>query len=132
VGSRIGAYRIVEEIGRGGMGAVYLACRDDQAYEKRVAVKLIKRGMDTDVILRRFRHERQILAHLDHPNIVMLLDGGTTTDGLPYFIMGYVDGQPIDAYCNSHTLPVTARLKLFRPCVPPCTTLTSSASSLAT
>jgi serine/threonine protein kinase/Tfp pilus assembly protein PilF len=114
VGTRIGAYRIVQEIGRGGMGAAYLATRDDQAYDKRVAVKLIKRGMDTDAILRRFRHERQILAHLEHPNIVMLLDGGTTSDGLPYFVMEYVDGQPIDKYCDSHALPIATRLKLFQ------------------
>ena len=114
VGMRIGAYRIIEEIGRGGMGAAYLAHRDDQAYEKRVAVKLIKRGMDTDAILRRFRHERQILARLDHPNIVMLVDGGTTTDGLPYFVMEYVDGAPIDVYCTRRHLPVTDRLELFQ------------------
>lgn len=114
VGSRIGAYRILSEIGRGGMGAAYLAARDDSAYEKRVAIKLIKRGMDTDAILRRFRHERQILAHLDHPNIVMLMDGGTTTDGLPYFVMEYVDGIPIDRYCDANTLPIPERLKLFQ------------------
>ena len=114
VGSRIGAYRILSEIGRGGMGAAYLAARDDRAYEKRVAIKLIKRGMDTDAILRRFRHERQILAHLDHPNIVTLMDGGTTTDGLPYFVMEYVDGIPIDRYCDTNRLPIPERLKLFQ------------------
>jgi serine/threonine protein kinase/TolB-like protein/Tfp pilus assembly protein PilF len=114
VGGRIGAYRVLSEIGRGGMGAAYLAVRDDQVYEKRVAIKLIKRGMDTDAILRRFRRERQILADLDHPNIVTLLDGGTTDDGLPYFIMEYVDGLPIDRYCEANGLSIAARLKLFQ------------------
>src|SRR5260370_30489315 len=75
-GNRIGPYKVISEIGRGGMGAVYLAERDDQQYEKRVAIKLIKRGMDTDFVVRRFRNERQILANLDHPNIARLLDGG--------------------------------------------------------
>jgi serine/threonine protein kinase/tetratricopeptide (TPR) repeat protein len=114
IGRRIGAYRLVAEIGRGGMGAAYLAERADQAYEKRVAVKLIKRGMDIDAILRRFRHERQILANLDHPNIATLLDGGTTDDGQPYFIMEYVDGLPIDAFCDANKLSIVERLTLFR------------------
>ncbi len=114
VGGRIGAYRILAEIGRGGMGAAYLAARADEAYEKRVAVKLIKRGMDTDAILRRFRHERQILANLEHPNIVMLLDGGTTQDGLPYFVMEYIDGVPIDEFCEAGHLSIADRLKLFQ------------------
>jgi len=113
-GERIGAYRILSEIGRGGMGTAYLAIRDDKAFEKRVAIKLIKRGMDTHAILQRFRHERQILASLEHPNIVMLLDGGTSDDGLPYFIMEYVDGEPIDAYCSANTLGIVERLKLFQ------------------
>jgi TolB-like protein/Tfp pilus assembly protein PilF/tRNA A-37 threonylcarbamoyl transferase component Bud32 len=114
VGTRIGAYEILREIGRGGMGAAYLAVRADQAYEKRVAIKLIKRGMDTDAILRRFRHERQILANLEHPNIVMLLDGGTTPDGLPYFVMEYVEGLPIDTFCDARSLAIADRLKLFQ------------------
>ena len=112
-GERFGAYRIVSEIGRGGMGAAYMAERADRAYEKRVAIKLIKRGMDTDAILQRFRHERQILANLEHPHIVTLLDGGTTAGGLPYFVMEYVDGLPIDRYCELHALSIPARLKLF-------------------
>src|SRR5689334_2361575 len=95
VGRRIGAYRILAELGRGGMGAAYLAERADQAFTRQVALKLIKRGMDTDAILRRFLHERQILANLNHPNIATLLDGGTSDDDLPYFVMEYVDGQPI-------------------------------------
>ncbi len=83
------------------MGAVYLAERADQQYEKRVAIKLIKRGMDTDSVLRHFRNERQILASFDHPNIARLFDGGVTESGLPYFVMEYVDGLPIDRYCDS-------------------------------
>ena len=113
VNGRIGPYRVLSEIGRGGMGAAYLAVRDDDTFEKRVAIKLIKRGMDTDAILRRFRHERQILANLEHPNIVTLLDGGTTPDGRPYFVMEYVDGVAIDVYCDAQTLTVPERLKLF-------------------
>ena len=114
VGRHIGPYHIVSELGRGGMGAAYLAERVDQAYTKRVAIKLIKRGMDTDAIVRRFLHERQILANLSHPNIAMLLDGGTTDDGLPYFIMEYVEGLPIDAYCRTNGLSIADRLKLVR------------------
>lgn len=110
---RLGPYRILEEIGRGGMGAVYLAQREDE-FEKRVAIKIIKRGMDTHDMLRRFRNERQILAHLDHPNIARLLDGGSTADGLPYFVMEYVDGLAIDEYCTTHDLAIPERLKLFR------------------
>src|SRR4029453_7379109 len=94
VGRQIGAYRLVREIGRGGMGAVYLAVRADDQYQKRVALKLIRRGMDTKHILGRFRNERQILASLSHPNIAQLLDGGTSEDGLPYFAMEYVEGKP--------------------------------------
>ena len=83
------------------MGAVYLAERADQQYHKQVAIKLIKRGMDTDSVLRHFRNERQILASFDHPNIARLFDGGTTEDGLPYFVMEYVEGVPIDGYCEA-------------------------------
>jgi serine/threonine protein kinase/TolB-like protein/Tfp pilus assembly protein PilF len=113
VGARVGAYRLAREIGRGGMGAVYLAVREDGQYEQRVAVKLIKRGMDTDSILRRFRNERQILANLEHPHIARLLDGGATEEGLPYLVMEYVEGQPIDAYADAHQLSTAERLKLF-------------------
>jgi len=112
-GRRVGPYRIVREIGRGGMGAVYLAVRDDEQYQQQVAIKLVKRGMDSDYILRRFRHERQILADLSHPNIARLLDGGTTDNGLPFFVMEYVEGVPIDEYANEHKLPIVERLKLF-------------------
>lgn len=112
-GQRIGHYRIIREIGRGGMGAVYLAERADE-YREQVALKIVKRGMDTDFVLRRFRHERQILASLHHPNIARLLDGGTTEDGLPYFVMEYIEGRPVDEYCDLHNLPVVERLNLFR------------------
>jgi eukaryotic-like serine/threonine-protein kinase len=94
VGRQFGAYQIIREIGRGGLGAVYLAARADDEYRKEVAIKLVRRGLDTEDILRRFRNERQILAQLDHPNIARLIDGGTTDDGLPYFVMEYVNGQP--------------------------------------
>jgi serine/threonine protein kinase len=114
VGRRIGSYKVLCEIGHGGMGSVYLATRDDREYKKRAAIKLVKRGMDTNSILRRFRNERQILANLDHPNIAKLLDGGTTEDGLSYFVMDYVEGLLIDVYCDSHTLPTAERLILFR------------------
>ena len=113
-GRMIDRYRIIREIGRGGMGAVYLAERADDEYQKQVALKLIKRGMDTDSVLRHFRNERQILAGFDHPNIARLLDGGTSDDGLPYFVMEFVEGLPIDEYCDNHDLAVPARLQLFR------------------
>jgi non-specific serine/threonine protein kinase/serine/threonine-protein kinase len=114
LGRHIGPYRVIEEIGQGGMGTVYLAARADDEYRKLVAIKLVKRGMDTDFIIQRFRQERQILASLDHPHIARLLDGGTTEDGLPYFVMEYIEGQPIIDYCDSHQLPTSERLKLFR------------------
>jgi serine/threonine protein kinase len=113
-GQTIGHYKISKLIGTGGMGAVYLAQRADQQYEKRVAIKLLKRGMDTDSVLRHFRNERQILASFDHPNIARLLDGGATESGLPYFVMEYVEGLPIDAYCESQGLSIIERLNLFR------------------
>lgn len=112
-GDRLGAYRIIYEIGRGGMGAVYLATRADDQYRKQVAIKVVKRGMDSDEVLGRFRHERQILAGLEHPHIARLIDGGTTPDGRPYFVMERVQGQPIDAYCREHNLGVESRLRLF-------------------
>jgi eukaryotic-like serine/threonine-protein kinase len=112
-GHRFGPYRVIRELGRGGMGAVYLAERADGQFEQQVALKLIKRGMDTDLVLQRFRAERQILASLDHPNIARLLDGGTTDDGRPYFVMEYIDGQPIDEYADARSLSVDDRLRLF-------------------
>jgi tetratricopeptide (TPR) repeat protein/tRNA A-37 threonylcarbamoyl transferase component Bud32 len=113
-GQIIDRYRILREIGRGGMGAVFLAERADDEYKKQVALKLIKRGTDTNSVLRHFRNERQILAGFDHPNIARLFDGGTTDTGLPYFVMEYVDGLPIDEYCQTNALSVVERLKLFR------------------
>ncbi|HEV2799607.1 MAG TPA: protein kinase [Pyrinomonadaceae bacterium] len=112
-GARIGAYSILRELGRGGMGAVYLAERAEGDFRKRVAVKVVKRGMDTDFVLSRFRHERRALAALDHPNIARLLDGGATDDGLPYIIMEYVEGEDIDRYCDEQRLSIEARLRLF-------------------
>jgi eukaryotic-like serine/threonine-protein kinase len=114
IGKRIGAYKIERELGRGGMGAVYLAVRADNVFQKRVAVKIVKRGMDTDFILRRFRRERQILATLNHPNVAALLDGGSTNDGLPYFVMEYVEGQPINRFCDERKLSIVERLKLMQ------------------
>ncbi len=113
VGSRIGSYRVIRELGRGGMGSVYLAVRDDDQYEKQVAIKLIRRGMDTDDVLDRFRHERQILANLEHPYIARLLDGGTSPDGRPFFVMEYVQGRPLDQYCRERELSVRERCRLF-------------------
>jgi eukaryotic-like serine/threonine-protein kinase len=86
----------------------------DAQFEMRVAIKVIKLGMDTDTVLQRFHHERQILAGLDHPNIARLLDGGTTGEGLPYFVMEFVAGEPIDEYCRSRELSTDQRLHLFR------------------
>src|SRR5688500_154333 len=114
IGRRLGAYRIEREIGRGGMGAVYEAVRADKEFIRRVAIKLVKRGMDTDFILRRFRKERQILAALDHPHIAGLLDGGTTDDGLPYFVLEFIEGQRLYSYCDNNHLPNAERLKLLR------------------
>jgi tetratricopeptide (TPR) repeat protein len=111
-GQRLGPYRIVQEIGRGGMGAVYLAVRDDQEFDQQVALKVV-RGLLASDSVRRFRAERQILATLAHPNIGRLLDGGTTPDGVPYFVMEHVDGVPIDRYCQAQRLPLRERLRLF-------------------
>jgi serine/threonine protein kinase/tetratricopeptide (TPR) repeat protein len=113
-GRMIGQYKLIKCIGSGGMGAVYLAERADQQFQMQVAIKLIKRGMDTDSVLRRFQHERQILASLEHPNIARLLDGGTTEDGVPYFVMEYIEGHRIDRYAEEHRLPISERLELFR------------------
>ena len=96
------------------MGSVYKAKRDDDAFKRDVAVKIIRRGMNNEYILRRFRHERQALAALDHPNVARLLDGGLTEDGLPYFVMEYIDGKPIDVYCDENRLDTKARLRMFQ------------------
>ncbi len=111
---KIGAYRIIRLLGEGGMGAVYLAARDDDQFRKQVAIKLLKPGMGSDFVVRRFRNERQILASLDHPNIARLIDGGTTPDGLPYFVMEYIEGEPITRYCDRKALTTVERLKVFQ------------------
>jgi eukaryotic-like serine/threonine-protein kinase len=111
---RVGPYQLEKRIGRGGMGSVWLASRADQEYHKKVAVKMVKRGMDSAEILRRFRMERQVLARLDHPNIARLIDGGSTAEGSPYLVMEYVEGTPIDQYCESHQSTISERLNLFR------------------
>ena len=113
VGRRFGPYRVIRELARGGMGAVYLAERDDGAFEQRVALKLIKRGMDSDQVVARFRAERQILASLEHPNIARLLDGGASDDGQPFFVMEYIDGQRVDEFARERRLPVPERLRLW-------------------
>jgi serine/threonine-protein kinase len=112
IGERIGPYRIIAEIARGGMGAVYLAERADGQFDQRVALKLVRRGMDSEEVHRRFMMERQILARLDHPNIARLLDGGRTADGQPWFAMEYVEGAPITDWCDRETLDLEARLAL--------------------
>ena len=114
VGKQIDSYKILKEIGHGGMGTVYLATHTDESFDKKVAIKLIKRGMDTSSVLKRFVMERQILARLEHPNIAQLLDGGTTTDGLPYFVMEYVEGLPVTRFCDLHQFSTEERLKLFQ------------------
>lgn len=112
-GARLGDYELLREIGRGGMGRIYLARRADEAFEKEVAIKVLKRGTDTEEVLRRFRAERRILARLEHPNIARLLDGGTTADGLPYFVMEYVNGIGITKFCSAGNLTIPARVELF-------------------
>ena len=113
IGRRIGPYRLRREIGHGGMGAVYLAVRDDDAFEKQVAIKLVWPGWNRDEMLRRFLRERRILARLEHPHIARLLDGGTTEEGWPYVVMEYVDGVPVTQYCDEQRLTIAERLRLF-------------------
>ena len=112
-GHRIGPYRIVRLLGQGGMGAVHLAERVDE-FEQQVAIKVLAGEVNTEAVVRSFHRERQVLARLEHPNIAKLLDGGTTDDGAPYFVMEYVEGEPIDRYCERHALSVSQRLELFR------------------
>jgi serine/threonine protein kinase/Flp pilus assembly protein TadD len=113
IGQRVGAYVIISEIGRGGMGAVYLAARADGYFERQVAIKLLSHGPDLEELNRRFRAEREVLARLEHPNIARLLDAGTTDHGVPYIVMEYVDGTPINHFVQENDLAITARLELF-------------------
>ena len=113
-GERIGPYRILRSLGRGGMGEVFLAERADEQFQQQVAIKLVRRGLLSRHVQGRLKLERQILATLDHPNIARLFDGGTTTDGTPYIVMEYVDGEPIDIYCDSRGLSIEQRLRLFQ------------------
>jgi len=113
VGARLGPYLISRQVGEGGMGVVYEAQRADGQFEQRVAIKVLKRWLVSETDVTRFRAERQILADLDHPNIARLVDGGATPDGLPYFVMEFVEGSYIDEYCRSHDLTLAQRLKLF-------------------
>ena len=114
IGQRLGAYRLEEEIGRGGMGTVYRAVRDDGTFAQQVAIKVINGGLATPDVQQRFRRERQILALLNHPNIARILDGGTTPQGLPYLVMELVAGEPIHVYCGHHELSLRQRLMLFQ------------------
>lgn len=113
IGQRLGAYQIVSEIGRGGMGEVYRAVRVDDQYQKEVAIKVIRAGRESAFVVSRFKNERQILAKLEHPNIARLLDGGTTPEGVPYLVMELIEGESIIEFCNRRGLDIAARLKLF-------------------
>ena len=113
-GTTVGSWRVISLAGRGGMGEVYLAERSDPAFAQRVALKVIKRGMDSQAIVRRFVRERQILARLDHPNLAHLLDGGTGPDGRPYFVLEWVDGEPITSWCRRRGLDLDGRLRLIQ------------------
>lgn len=114
IGQRLGPYAIVSLIARGGMGEVYRAERVDGQYKQQVAVKLLRSGFDSATAVSRFKTERQILASLDHPNLAKVLDGGVSADGMPYFVMELVEGEPIDTYCERVRLPIVQRLQLFR------------------
>lgn len=110
----IGPYRVLRELGKGGMGVVYLAVRDDGAFRKNVAIKLLRGDAVTAEFVERFRNERQVLANFDHPNIARILDGGDTTDSMPYYVMEYVEGRPLDRYCDEEKLALNDRLRLFQ------------------
>ncbi|HET6177757.1 MAG TPA: serine/threonine-protein kinase [Candidatus Sulfotelmatobacter sp.] len=113
IGQRLGAYQIIELLGAGGMGEVYRAFRADDQYRMQMALKVVRGGHDSTFVVQRFKNERQILASLDHPNIAHLLDGGTTREGAPYFVMELIDGESIGLYCDQHKLGTVGRLKLF-------------------
>jgi serine/threonine protein kinase len=109
----IGPYKVIRELGKGGMGIVYLAMRDDGAFRKNVALKLLRGDAVTAEFVERFRNERQVLANFDHPNIARILDGGDTTDGMPFYVMEYVEGRPLDRYCDEEKLSLNDRLRLY-------------------
>ncbi|MBI1789137.1 MAG: serine/threonine protein kinase [Acidobacteria bacterium] len=111
---RIGYYKILRELGRGGMGSVYLAVRSDDTFRKLVAIKVMRADAAQEEFIRRFQQERQVLANLDHPNIARIIDGGATDDGLPYYVMDYVEGVPLDEHCNKNQLDLADRLRLFQ------------------
>ena len=110
----VGAYRILDELGRGGLGTVYRAERDDAEYSRQVALKLVRRGLESPEVEERFRLERQILAKLDHPHIARLYDGGTTREGRPYFVMELIEGGRLDHWCRDTEAPLNERLQLMR------------------
>src|SRR6516165_455354 len=114
IGMRVGPYRLVRELDSGGMGVVYLGVRSDDQYFQIVALKMIRKGMESAALVQRFRAERQILATMTHPNIGTILDGGETEDGRPYIVMEYVEGQPITLACENRGLSVKERVELFR------------------
>ncbi len=111
-GERIGAYTIVDRLGRGGMGVVYLAERADGSFEKRVAIKVLPSAASSDEAVRRFEQERRILGRLSHPHIAQLVDGGVDPRGLPYLVLEYVEGEPVDAWCDRRRAPLERRLRL--------------------
>ena len=113
-GTRLGAWQLGERLGRGGMGEVYAAERADGMVRQRTAIKVLKRGLDTDALLARFLRERSILARLSHPHIARLLDAGATADGLPWLAMERIDGEPLDAWVQRRALPPDARLRLMQ------------------
>jgi non-specific serine/threonine protein kinase/serine/threonine-protein kinase len=114
IGKDIGGYHVISRIGRGGMGVVYQAVRVGDHFLKLVALKVVRSGVGSEDSIRRFKNERQILASLEHANIARLLDGGATEDGLPYLIMEYIEGKPVDEYCDARRLTIPERLKLFQ------------------
>ena len=124
---RVGPYRVVRELGRGGMGTVYLAERDDdQQFRQRVALKLVRGTLASEWVHQRFLAERRILASLEHPHVARLYDGGTAPDGTPWFAMEYVEGEPLDGYCESRGLSVEQRLRLFATSARRCGSRTSA------
>src|SRR5215813_11756890 len=114
VSKQLGPYRLLEPIGHGGMGTVYRAERADGQFQKQVAVKVVPAAVHSQELLRRFTSEQQILASLEHPNIARLLDAGVSPEGIPYFVMEYVEGIPVNEYCDAHQLSIEKKLTLFQ------------------